>query len=168
MSIGKYDTPPPQAPQLHSDLIRWAMDLIAWLRSEESDPVDTLEDDFVFGGEGVASRMFGFEGVDVAPGATDVIELMAAPAAGKKKIITDLVISMDGTSMELRIYKKKGATEYNYDPSHDLTSSKESWSSIEHSSRIVLDSTDEPLEVEIVATVGGGDFFWNGNYLDVD
>jgi len=163
LSIGKFDTPPPMVPLRSEDIKRWAQQLIAWLRSEESDPVDTLEDDFVFGGASVANRLFGFEDVEVDPAGADKFTILAAPVAGKKKIITDLIIAADGL-MSFRLFKDKDGTEHDMIPEGSVDSAI----SYNHPGNIVLDADDETLQIEVLANAGDDDLFWNGNYLDVD
>lgn len=163
MSLGKFDSPP---PQLEEDLTSWAKRLVAWLVSEESAQEDTQEDDFVFGGAGVASRLFGFEGKDIDPAAAAVLVLLAAPVAGRKKIITDLLITVTG-DMTIRMYKDIGADEYEYG-TFDLTTAAGFALANVVGRYIVLDGDTEKLEIEVVANASDDDIHWNGNYLDVD
>lgn len=165
MSIGKFDTPPPQAPFTHADLLKWALDLIAWLRSEESDIAETLEEDFVLGGPGVAARLRGLEGQLLSPTGGEDREILSAPAAGKRKVMVDFHLDVETTppaNQVIRFYKKKGATEY------DIISAflADSATPFEWSGIFVIDAIDESIWFENVT--GTDDVHWNGSYLDVD
>lgn len=164
MSIGKFSSPPPLPPGLHSDLLEWAMRLTAWLSGEESDVADTLEDDFFFGGSLVANRMFGFEDVktSISPPVTFII--VTAPTAGKKKIVTELFINVSASgSMTIRVYKNKNGTHSNYDSGYVVSPGNGYSLPVQ----CVLDDTDEALEVQVTAHTSG-DLHWNGSYLAVD
>jgi hypothetical protein len=160
LSIGKYDTPPPQA---HPDLLLWATQLVAWLRTEESSPEEALEDDFLFGGEGVANRLFGFEGIGT-PTVPEDFEILSAPAAGKKKIVTSLTINSveAATGTTFRLFKLITATK------HYLTReiSVGKTGDYVHTGYIALDDAAESLKIEV--TVGTLAVHWDGSYLAVD
>ena len=152
-------------PLDHQDIVRWAQQLIAWLGSEESDPADTLEEDFLLGGAGVSGRLFGLEGQLLGPTGGEDREILTAPTAGKKKVLVDFHIDVEtlpAGKTTLRFYKKKGATEYNIISDHQAdTQTPFEWSGV-----FVIDAIDESIWFENV--VGTADVHWNGSYLDVD
>lgn len=170
MSIGRYDTPPPQAPLRTEDIPVWAHNLIAWLRTEERDPTDALEDDLVFGGESVANRMYGFEDRKIGPiTVPTTYVLVTSPAAGKKKIITDLVIAVTG-SLTVQLFKNKNSVRYILEPGAALAigpPSNEYVLASQAGRYLVLDAVDESLELEVTAYTSG-DLHWNGNVVNVD
>ena len=85
--IGRFKTGPPAAPLTPIGVLTWTRELIAWLRSEESESELDVEEQLIFGGSPVASRLFGFEGTFSGYTAPDSIEILGAPEAGKKKIL---------------------------------------------------------------------------------
>ena len=168
MSIGRFSSPPPQAPFTHEGLLRWAINLVAWLATQEGEAESTLEDDFLFGGALVANRMFGIEGAETAAAVGDYL-IVPAPAAGKKKVVMDLVVcspASGGATIDVRLYKKVGASEYYIDSGSISAGSPLPLP--ESIAKIVLDGEDEEIWIEVVANAGGNDAFWNGNYLAVD
>ena len=169
--IGKFKTGPPAPPLTPIGVLTWARELIAWLKSEESESELTVEEQLVLGGPDVASRLFGFEGTLAAPGAGDEAEILAGPTApesGKKKILVSISISGEaaaaGAGEEVRLFKlMPGPVE------HDLAVVllKKDDGYLGHVNTFkTLDAVGESFRIEAVA--GGASIHWDGTYLAVD
>lgn len=162
-----YRTQAPRAPLRGSlgGIIEWARNLVAFLDSQETRVASELEAILALGGEEVATRMFGFEGSLLTPTPPEEAEIMAAPVAGKKKIITDFILTCAATTaMSIRLFKLKGATEYDLVSAMDLE--KKVPFTGASTMKITLDDINESIRLEVLT--GTDDVHWNGSYLDVD
>jgi hypothetical protein len=157
---------PPPIPELLDDPAThdWAQRLSAWLATEDL-VESTLEEKFIFGSDEVASKIFGIEALFTGHTAPYSEEVLAAPEAGKKRVLVWLSIASDSptTQRQYRVYKKKGATEY--DIFKMLLKVNDVFSS-GYTQVAVLDDTDETIRLEAVD--GDEDVHFNGAYLDVD
>lgn len=145
-------------------LREWANRLIARLSEPTFEPA-SLEETLAFGGLEIADKIFPFYGVFSGYTAPEDTEVLAAPAAGKKKLVTTFLGTgpLTGNANGI-LYKKKGASEiYLAGPQgilHNIMMISLQWC------RIVLDDTDESIRLRV--TAGTSDVFWNGCYVELD
>lgn len=166
----KWRTPPPRVPQINveKNIPDWASRLIQWLDRQEREKDYDVESIIALGGAGVAERLLGFEVLLTGYSPTHTADILAAPAAGKKRIITSFHIHMAAADAVGTVQKDINGTNYiigefdtsgapgNQDP--DLTGGG--------SGVTVLDGVLEKLEITI--TAGTSDISITGAYLEVD
>jgi len=147
-------------------LLDWAMRLVSWLTflGEIEYP---LEESLSLGGPGMASRMFSAEDTLSAMPENTFTEILGAPEAGKKRIVTYLTVSVDVGSATLltSLIKKVDTTEYTIIAK---TLQKNEVFSGNGFTQIILDGDDETLGLKTEVTSGPQTFHYYLSYLDVD
>ena len=165
MGMVRFQLPLPlPGPGADSVLRDWADRLVARLTPQEFKE-ETVEEALAFGGLEIADRFFPIEGVFSGYTAPEDTEILAAPAAGKKRLVTAFYATGPvGGNANGYLYKKKGASEiYLAGPQsiiHNVMMQSLKWC------RIMLDDTDESIRLRI--TAGTSDVFWNGCYVELD
>ncbi len=151
---------PPRDPDA---LVAWAQRLTQWLREGERE-IDDFEERFVFGVDKVANKIRGIEGTFSGYIPPYSEEILAAPAAGKKRVLISLMVSSDSTSSRnIKLIKKADGGEN--DIIHVQLSKTVPFLPL-LDIRVVLDDTDESLDLEI--TDGTEDLHFDAAYIDLD
>jgi len=164
----KWTRPPPLETDLDAE--NWPTRLVQWLLEQEQAADYDVESFIAVGGPGVAERMFGFEGTEssYSGGLPHTKVMLAAPLAGKKRIITGLRLHSDGTTEIGSVEINKGGTRHAL-ISFDTTGppgNSDAAVTQGGSGYAVLDDINESLE--LIITAGSADLSYVGSYLEVD
>ncbi len=141
--------------------------LARWLLYQEREKEYDLEPSLIFGGPGVAEKIFGFEhlwtGYAAAP---QEYVALAAPTGAKKKIIIAMHIHIEANPGTATVILRKAGVDI---PLADVATGVGGVHEdiIQgHTGYITLDASDESLVVEVLT--GNSDISWTGSYVDVD
>ena len=145
-------------------LLDWALQLTAWINLV-GDLAYPLEEQLALGGVEMASRMFGIEHTWEPD--TTFEELVPAPEAGKKRIITftHTTGSTTGGSTVVALVKRVAAV--NYIIGAAVLGSNASFTE-NGPTQIVLDGIDESLGIITDTDETGNPYYFEASYLDVD
>jgi hypothetical protein len=165
----RWKTPPPPISSLDEEITSdWANRLIQWLRDQEEEEVLEVESIVSLGGHRVAERLVGFESFITGYTPVHTETLLAAPAAGKRRILVGFTFHSQGITEEGHIRKTKSGVDYilvGFDTSSPSPSGKDP-EIVAVKGIITLDDITESLTIEI--TVGSADIYVTGSYLEVD
>jgi len=163
----KWKTPVPQPGFTENDRT-FTKRLLRWLGEQEQPADYCLEEYLAFGGIGVASRIFGFEGLHSGYGALVEQVIKAAPSGSNKHVIVGLHVSAAGSSGDFEIVKRK--TGFGDAVIMTLETSVLKHEEIvggHKSGYITLDAEDELIVVKPLSGATD-DFSWSGSFIDVE
>lgn len=166
----KWKTPPPPVPIFGKELdIDWAERLIQWLRDQERNRDIDVESIVSVGGLGVAERLIGFEKIFSGYTPTETLEILDAPAAGKRRVIVGFSFHAEDLLAIGTIHKTIGATEYiitSFDTTAPPGNNQKDPPIVSVKGLVTLDDITETIEITI--TSGTSDIHVTGSYLEVD
>ena len=139
--------------------------VLQWLKEQEQSADYELEASFILGGAAVAERLLGFEGLHTGYTAPDVLTILTAPAAGKKRIIIGLSIQVDAAAV-FQLVIRKVAVDTIIAEIIATTSKEENDVIGSLGGPKTLDDINESLIIKTVS--GSGVISYSGSYLDVD
>ena len=149
-------------------LLDWSLRLTAWLRFVENEldaEAFTIEEQVAFGGPEMASRLVGFELDHTTAGVNEQVEIVAAPPAGKKRVIVAATLILESaTGTDAFTFKSVGGSVFYM---AGATFAKRTPTSLSQNNLVItLDGEDEFFGIEVAAS--GSQFHITGSYLDVD
>jgi hypothetical protein len=107
------------------------------------------------------------EGIITTPGAGTFHDLLAAPAAGKMRLLIGMTMTSDSSGVtQSTLIKKKGATRYPIDTFIGCRSGLDYMLGVRQ--RVLLDAEDEILELEVVLNPDPADLTWTLLWADID
>ena len=137
--------------------------LARWLLEQEREKDYDLESSLIFGGLGVAERIFGFEHVWNGYSAPAEYVALAAPTGATKKIILAFHIHLESLPGVAEVVLRKDAVDVGI---FDITTADHADIIQDHTGIITLDASDESIVIKVAS--GSSDIVWSGTYLHVE
>lgn len=164
----KWKTPVPLISALSQspgNIQAFLVQLVQWLQEQERTPDWAVESNLIFGGLGVAERLFGFEALITGYGTPVEEVVVAAPEGASKKIVIAFHVHIKTKPGTADIILRKGGTDIvicrvdaDVKDHQDVIQ--------DHTGIITLDATDESLVLEILT--GSSDITLSGTVFNVE
>ncbi|KKN65230.1 hypothetical protein LCGC14_0484060 [marine sediment metagenome] len=164
----KWKTPVPlisALAQSPGNIQAFLVQLVQWLQEQERTPDWAVESNLIFGGLGVAERLFGFEALLTGYSAPEEQVVVAAPEGASKKIIIAFHIHVESSPGTVDIILRKGGTDIVICRVDAAVKTHEDVIQ-QHTGIITLDATDESLVINILT--GSSDITLSGTVFNVE